>query len=498
MKIKLFILLIIFSNNVFSQDTHFLDSLFLLDFSQVAHVNSEIQKTEMKRLKSDWGLTAGVNITNSIQDEIDAGLSTRVFAKVNVLSNGFYSNRVDADIIKNTMVIDSLSGIDRAVDHNYGIYYDYIISQYNKEKISIIDSILISAEKIRDYYSTLYYNKLLDYEKILQISSTIEQFYTLQQSQLDYNQVVANMNLDAILPDIYLEGFQIDFQGVLQKVSLDTAFNRIVLLKDEIIELRHEKEKAPSLSIAGGYDISRNRPYYSVGFSARITRNKNAHIVAHKDKHRNDMRLVNLQRKKELINLQYEYQYKNKQIKALYLKLEIIKEQKRKYSVKKDVLSLEESAQEKKIDLENHLIEYEIMDLKQQQMLLLLKFKKQIRTIKIAPYLKAVTPQSSPSKFIGKRYVVINENSTLNRVDIHILRQNEIKPLLPKELIELQNVMPVDPSKYRTRADMEYAIQTLVNNQSDCNLVIKSIDSLKELELRTLEQKDFHLTAYIK
>jgi len=58
--------------------------------------------------------------------------------------------------------------------------------------------------------------------------------------------------------------------------------------------------------------------------------------------------------------------------------------------------------------------------------------------------------------------------------------------------------MPVDPSKYRTRADMEYAIQTLVNNQSDCNLVIKSIDSLKELELRTLEQKDFHLTAYIK
>jgi len=338
----------------------------------------------------------------------------------------------------------------------------------------------------------------LDYEKILQISSTIEQFYTLQQSQLDYNQVVANMNLDAILPDIYLEGFQIDFQGVLQKVSLDTAFNRIVLLKDEIIELRHEKEKAPSLSIAGGYDISRNRPYYSVGFSARITRNKNAHIVAHKDKHRNDMRLVNLQRKKELINLQYEYQYKNKQIKALYLKLEIIKEQKRKYSVKKDVLSLEESAQEKKIDLENHLIEYEIMDLKQQQMLLLLKFKKQIRTIKIAPYLKAVTPQSSPSKFIGKRYVVINENSTLNRVDIHILRQNEIKPLLPKELIELQNVMPVDPSKYRTRADMEYAIQTLVNNQSDCNLVIKSIDSLKELELRTLEQKDFHLTAYIK
>jgi len=378
MKIKLFILLIIFSNNVFSQDTHFLDSLFLLDFSQVAHVNSEIQKTEMKRLKSDWGLTAGVNITNSIQDEIDAGLSTRVFAKVNVLSNGFYSNRVDADIIKNTMVIDSLSGIDRAVDHNYGIYYDYIISQYNKEKISIIDSILISAEKIKDYYSTLYYNKLLDYEKILQISSTIEQFYTLQQSQLDYNQVVANMNLDAILPDIYLEGFQIDFQGVLQKVSLDTAFNRIVLLKDEIIELRHEKEKAPSLSIAGGYDISRNRPYYSVGFSARITRNKNAHIVAQKDKHRNDMRLVNLQRKKELINLQYEYQYKNKQIKALYLKLEIIKEQKRKYSVKKDVLSLEESAQEKKIDLENHLIEYEIMDLKQQQMLLLLKFKKQI------------------------------------------------------------------------------------------------------------------------
>lgn len=498
MKIRILIIILLITKSLCSQDVDFMDSLFQIDFSQISDVSYDLQMTDMKRLESDWGLSAGVNITNSFQEEIDAGLSTRVFAKINVLSSGYYTNRVDAEIIRNQMMIDSLQGIDRAADHNYGIYYDYIISQYNQQKIEVIDSIITSSKKLKDYYATLYYNKLIDYEKLLKVTSTIDQYYMLQKSQIAYNEIVESMQLDSILPAIPTNGFEVDFKGIQDLLSNDTTASQVVLIRDEILDLKHEKEKSPSLSITGGYDISRRRPYYSVGFSTRITRNKSQHIDAHKEKYRNDLRLENIQRKKELINLQYEYEYKDKQIRGLYLKLEIIKEQKRKFAVKKDILSLEECAEEKKIDLERHMIFYEIMDLRQQQMLLLLRVKKSIWKQKIMPFLKPIDQSPNSRKFSGKRFLVVEEGKVLNRIDIHILEQNEITPLLPKDLIVLKNVMTIDPARYETRAEMESAIEGLIDTENIAHFVIRSMDSFKALELRTIEQKDYHLTASTK
>jgi len=280
MKFRLLIVISIISNFLCGQDAYFLDSLFQCDFSSIDNVTYELQKTEIKRLESDLGLSAGVNVTNSFQDQIDAGLSTRVYAKMNLLSNGYYDNRIDSEIIRNQILIDSIQGIDRAGDHNYGVYYDYIISQYNIQKIDLIDSILAKGKTLKDYYQTLYYNKLLDYEKLLSVTGTMDQYYMLQKSQLSYNSIIDDMELDTILPSIPKSALEVNFEGIQQTISLDTSSMQVVQLNNEIIDLRHEKEKSPSLTISGGYDISRRRPYYSVGFSTRITRNKSAHIDA--------------------------------------------------------------------------------------------------------------------------------------------------------------------------------------------------------------------------
>jgi len=192
------------------------------------------------------------------------------------------------------------------------------------------------------------------------------------------------------------------------------------------------------------------------------------------------------------------HQYKDKQIRGLHLKLQIIEEQKRKYQVKKDILSLEESGHEKKIDLEKHLIEYEIIDLQLQQMLLLLRVKKGCIKNNLAPFIKIMKYSIGTKKYAGTRYLLVDEEIELSTIEIHMLEQNEIIPLLPIQLIQLQNVVEVDPAQYHNRAEMEVAIQRLLKRNSESNIVFKSIKSLKELELKTIEQINYQLTALAK
>jgi len=493
-KLYLIILPFLLLSNICAQEIFFLDSLFLIDVSGINKSQYALQRAEIKRLRHDIGLTTGVNITNSFQDEIGAGLSTRIYAKTNLMSGGYSDNLNSSEIIEYQILIDSIGGIDRAIDHNYGIFFDYVIYQYNKEKSLIIDSILVEGEFLNNYYNSLYHNKLIGIEDVISIESTINQYSMLRKSQQSYNSIFEKVLAEIELPLIPTNAeWNVDFNAISEYLEHDSTHMELLFLKKEILNLNLSRDNTPALSLAAGYDISRHRPYFGVNFNVNIKPQKRQHIEAKSVELENNARLEKIQKKKELINLQYEFQYKEKQIAGLYTKLELLDEELRKYKVKGEVLSLNDDILCKRNKLNRLLIKYEIIDLIQQQMLLLLKVKKTVNNLHLGDFISRKGKIKKFRKYKGNRYV--NSLEEVNSFDKLFLTHNEISITSPEKLIDRDNIEFVDPDKFDNRYDFEMYIEELYLIDPNTFFLIESIDKLKSLELRTLAQQNYDITA---
>ncbi len=479
------------------QQSFFLDSLFEYDLSKIIAIDNEYQNSQIEKLGNDWGLSAGLSITNSYQEEIDAGLSTRLYIRANFLSGGYYENLKERDIINYQMKVDSIQGNDRAIAHNYGIYYDYIIYKYNVEKLTIIDDLLVENQKVEDLFERLYYNKLIDYSEIIDIKDITNQYSLLKESAIDYNMIFQEMIVDTILPNMYThQSWNVDFSGICQMIHTDSSYRKVIDIQNEIQDINYDKENVPSVSLSAGYDMSRKRPFFAFGVNKKISTKKRQHLESKKRTNINNHRLENIQKKKEILNIQYEYRYKEKQLNGLYSKIDKIDEELRKYSVKREVLSLEGGIQERKLNIDRLMSEYEIIDLKGQMMLLLLSLKRRIPKLEIGPYIKSKSRKNNYKKFAGNRYIQQQENTKLSSYDRLFLAQNEISLITASEIIELQNVALIDPSESQTRAQLEEKILTLINNEQKENFIIKDIASFKKLEINTIAQREYALTDF--
>ncbi len=492
------ILVILISTAGNAQQLQFLDALFQYDISQINQVTLAHQNSDIERLQRDWGFSYGVNLTNSVQDEIDAGLSTRLYIKTDLLANGYFENITQSQIIENRIKIDSIQGVKRATDHNYGIYYNYVHYLYNKEKCMLIDSIVSESEYLQEYLEKLYYNKLINYDEILSTKNTKEQFSKLKEAHLSYNTMFNSIAQDSLLPTLNTtRDWKVDFSAISEAMEIDSSHDAVLLLERENLELQFNKENASSLSLTMGYDISRHRPFYGVRFNKRITPKKDKLFKSKAMILENDKRLDQIQAKKELLNLQYEYQYKEKQLLGLQTKLLSLEELGRQLRVKSEILSLDESKQEKKQQLLYLQIQYEILDLREQQMLLLLGIKRILAHIPIAPFIQILNHTSQRKKFAGTRFLLESTDLAISEIEKHFLEQNEITVISAEEFLLLKNLEVLKPEKYDTRSDMEKEIIQLLNAGSQ-NFVFDNIATLKALEIRTIQQKEYDLGITLK
>jgi len=487
-----------FTNICLSQEPFFLDSLFKCDVSQISDVNYANQLSTINRLKNDLNISVGLNVSNSIQDEFDTGMSTRFYARIDVLSDGYFDNLKKVETIHNQMKLDSLNGIQSAIDQNYSIYYNYIQFLYNNDKLILIDKIIKESTSLKKLYQTLYYNKLVDYEEILFAENIQNQFENLNESQFIFNQMFSEIINDSIFPVLnvgYL--FEVDFQGLLQLLDQDTTQNNILNLNLEINYTNYEQIKSPSFSFTGGYDFSRHRPYFSANLAIDIQPNVRKDFVAKQLKIDNDHRLQLLVKKKELLNLQYEYRYKENQLENQFVKLRGIEEKQRKFKVKEHLLELKHGIKEKKMGLEKLLVEYEIKDIKTQLMLLLLKIKKVIPMLMLAPCVKVKKNIIITKKFAGVRFLHQTQNMILSKSDQHFINHNEILLLGSLDLLELNNSQIIYPGQFNNRADFENEILKYIVNDGIQNFIIHDLDELKKLEFKTLEQNQHSISSFM-
>jgi|GEM_PF-1966360 len=483
----------------YGQQPFFLDSLFTYDLSSINDVNYKRQMSEIERLKKDYNLEVGLNVSNSIQDEFDTGLSTRLYARMNVLSGGYYDSLKEAEAIQNQIKIDSISGIKKAISHNYSLYYNYILYLFNIEKLTSIDEILTESKNLESKFQTLYFNKLIDYNEILFTQNIYAQFDLLRSSQNVFNQMFFDIIKESSLPKVNTEKvLDVDFIMLFKMIDQDSSQQEILNLKQEMLYIDYDRVKSPSFGFSAGYDFSRHRPFFSANFAVDIQPKVKQDFASKKFQIENDQRLINIEKKKEILNLQYEYKYKEKQLEGLFVKLRRIDELQRKYHVKKDVLNLEESLKEKKLKLERLIVKYEMQDIKSQLMILLLQIKKVVPMILLEPCINNKAKYSKSKKFAGNRYILKTDDLAISKVDQHFLTQNEITLIEPLQLLELENTNLIYPGDFQIRAEFEEEIIRLIENKGVQHFIINDFDSFKKLELKTIEQQRFQLTSVLK
>lgn len=471
----------------FGQQAFFLDSLFSCDLFEMTATERSHKEAELSRLSGDYGLSVGISVTNNIQEEIDAGLSTRITGRVDLLSGGWYDNRKNGQILEQQLVKDSLQGLQEAVANNYGFFYNYIIRSFNDRKLLLIADILAESNLQLASLTNLYYNKAVDYNEVAAVQSNVERYKSLQLSLQQYNDEFDKIIGDSLLPTVPVSDYyQLDFSDLSDAIAADSSSQKMLEADLEIAELRYEKVKTPALALTVGYDMSRHQPHYAVRFTAPLTFHKAKAHKATTIKIRNAHKLAKLQTRKELLNLQYEYQYKQKQLLVLRHKEAILNDRMRKLVLQRTVFSLSQSIAEQQTRVELLQLHYERADLQQQEVLILLAIKKAVSHVKIGQFIRKGASAPMASKYEGRRFLIVNDLYKLTEVDRLYLVENEIKTITAAEATHLEHLLMIDPADYHSRAKMEEFIVSSLRQSTATNVLISSIQSLQALDVRTI------------
>ena len=491
-----FCVMIVWSTVVGGQQSFFLDELFDIDVSELSNAQKGLQRAEIDRLRHDIGLTAGMNITNTYLEEIDAGLSTRIYAKANLWSGGYFNNLREAELIDIQMKIDSLKGYDHAVNHNYGLYYDYILYSFNKDKLKLAEEIQKSAQKLAVIMQSLYYNKLKSYDELNSVESIVAQYYTMTESLSAFNkhfEMLVDVDSFPII-DPSIE-WSIEIDSLFELVQNDTTAADIYNLQDLQLLIQQEKERAPNLSVSLGYDISRHRPYYGININTPVRTHRRQSYEAKRTKRFQDYIAQQNQVQKEILNLHYEFLYKQRSINMLRFKDNGIIERQHQLEVLRVVLDLEEGIEAKKKNLESLLIDFEILDLRMQQSLILLQIKKRIPHIELSRFIKPSDLIFQSNKFKGNRYLLTDSKTRFSKLDSLFLIQNELQLITPSGLIQLDNVVLIYPEDFKSRVYMEEEIQSILKENPNTNFLFSDIKTLKALDISTIDQRQLKMIS---
>ena len=476
------------SSLLLGQSSNFIDSLYLQSFSELNNQKADWKLAEIKRLRRDFGLSVGASITNTyLNDDPDIGLSSRLVGRANMWRGGYKENLLNADILEKELQIDQIKGDQELQNHNYGLYFDYIIYLHNLQKIQEGTAILNKANELEYELNQLYYQKIIEYDEILEMKRIQSEYLGLMQTNQSYNDVffplIAEYELPIELPAII---WLLDFGGMANAIQEAPQNQELIALQHSIIDDQYEKSSLSNLSLAYGYDFTRKRPYYNINLTVPIGGPKKPSKNIEKQLVEEQSNIQTLQKQKELLNLQYEYEFKRKQFQHLQFKLERIAEKKRILQSKRNILSLEESLEEKRLELDSLLIQYELIETKQQSILLLLQIKKKIYPLNIEQFILDEWQPIALKKYPNERFILNDSKEQMTETDQNLLKINEINPISSEELIAMQNVVLVNPDQFENRGEMETFIQNL---GAKSKFLITDLPSFKELELRTIRAK---------
>ncbi len=490
------VILILVSIQLASQKAFILDSLYQNRISDVASLKKEILQSDIEYFQKNKGLSAGFSLNNSEFNLEDDGVSSRFRVNMNLLSSGWMSNKLEAERKTLELQLKEILGDQEDLKYNHGVYYDYIVYLFNQQKEPIIRDLLDVTNELEFQYTNLYYNKLADFEDVIDARSRIFRYQSLLDAVKNYNDVVSEIIISSKLPEIEEEldvVYDIDIERLKESLKMDTVVGQRVVLQKSIIDKKYKKRDLPRLQISSGYrvrDLGLNsgRMFLTLNFSKDLapSRNRTKDLEFQLIEDRKNMEQY--QKGKDIAQYYYEYQYRLKQYHTELYKKFHFDERSRINRVKSEMMDLEQGVGSLDVTADSLIVELERIEIRQQLFLKLLQIKKLIYPMDIGPYLKAIPLAEEAPKYVGNRFYLVREGYALTANDLNILEGNEIEIISTEDILTMREIVLVPISTFETRVQLEDWISSKAGDHPNRNFLFTDLESFKELEIKTLDQ----------
>lgn len=469
--------------NVSGQHTALIDALYDQTTSDITELKQQAIQTEIDFWKKNNGISLNLaGRTNGNELLLDNQISLVASAKINILGSGIRQHRLTAETLQLEMALNVSQGDTENINHNHGIYYNYIIATYNNHKIDKARAIVSLAEKWNSTLKNVYHQKAIEQSALGQSQRTIGLYEQMISTHITFNEIFEHLNKGITLTiNSQMALPELDFKRMAAEVAKDSIASNIVYLKNQIARKKIKQANLSNLSATAGYDVWRQRPIAGISYSVPLSKIPSKSVGHELDIEIERILMDRAQSIKELSNYQYEYDYKVKQIIDLRYKISAIEELIQTYEKQERILDVSYVHDINQAKTQIAELEYEWIDLEQQATLVLLQIKKQIYPRKLSNY-EIGKHTYDNSIYEHQRYVVIEPGHYISPDDKDFIRDNELHII--DDIAAIENAILLYPSRYDHRADLE---NTIENIPTTVHIVFPNLSVLKDLEMKTIK-----------
>ncbi|MEM9823082.1 MAG: hypothetical protein AAF985_18530, partial [Bacteroidota bacterium] len=485
------------------------DELFNLSEPRLELADKDlIYKYRIDELKKDVGINLRgqyfLNYDPAFEED-DAGSAfngtrARFGLEWQVMNEGWLGHKAKAKRLENEQKLESLKFALNKNDQRLYFRYNVLIYLFNEAKIKLLKARLAQLNQQLELLYKVYFLKGILYEDIIEVKSRVEQAKVQLANYEDYNHWVEK-TLDIVnLKDRYviqdLPVLKVDLDYLLEDESKTQLIDSIALLEKDLafqgnnalsdISLRLQLYE--NLGFNQGL-VSLDRSFTTVGLSLSIPTelfyNKKTRENLSYAKLRERIKFNNYEQlnvSSEIINYHYEYSYKLKTYMQFIHKEMLYREKIRVEVVnQKNYLDIYRS-----LRILNYMdvlrnIQLEILDLKQQMYLLLVKIYGKTHYESLRSFVRPLEVADFYDRLPAKRALVLAE-SALDQYDLHFIKDylltNAFERVIIEErpqgassaFLELQNLL----KSSEIRVERRLQDRQLLQSRDEGNSVIAS------------------------
>lgn len=509
------------------------DQLLSFNFTTSDSLQLLALQAEKDYVLKDKGLRVNSSAGSNEFGDLETGNIFRVKAgfEWNILDEGLVDHRITAQILGIKEEIKKIELVEESFINNYSYLYNHIIYCFNKEKLKYLKEKEFLLDIIAKRYEALYHAHVIEYKDLNHILELQTEVEILKLSIQNYNkhfEKISKTSAPELIPH-YLPVLQINIDELLAFQYQDSTFEKVNELKKEKNNLEGKLDGQKRLAIYNNVywrplqESGSNRYLYS-GFGVRfstglVSRKKERnrlnelHNMIDVQKNQEDLFI----RQKELSNYLLEYHSKLRIYSRFAFQLKELHEDKRLDKAVKLVNyeTPQSDLQTLKIDLDRLSIEYELLELKQNLYLLLLKIYKNANVSSILPYVIEKDVKRQHKKLKGDRillltgrystiqeynfiteYLLKNEffnivipyNTELNLDFINTLQEADINVYFDINALKYREIIQVPLTDFSSRIEMEYWINDNILNKQNVFFLITDMDEFKALDSVVLEK----------
>lgn len=437
-------------------DTALLRLLFTQKFDKINQADAFIAlyTRQMEYLKGDLGLRLGGNYTENfttgvISDE-DITYLRRIYFGIewDLLNSGLFANRSKVKALEKQNEIARLKYQHENKQNSYLYLYAYLTYLFKREKTNL----LLRRKEVVDEQvkiaRLMYLMRIYPWENLIDLESKAGELSAL----LADNQVYYNQRLKDEMPSFFMDDalmydflplFSIDPERMIAHFNQSQSDEQLRQLELERYKAEYWKWNDFVLRPYFRYNILQPdayslKNYASVGLSAsmpiKFKSRSQSEVEARLKIVENEQDINHFGNANELLNHYYEFQFKKMQFTSFYFKKLKIEERLRKEMVMRDFNDEGFSPLRVLQILEEKLaVESELVDLKKDMYLKLLKIYTYLDVDDPNSFISIVDPTEMGKRYDGYRYLYIWSEYFGKMTNNHIiafLKNNEIREVI--------------------------------------------------------------------